>query len=796
VLGDRIAAGARRATDGQDGGTGSPADADARTDTGSPADADALTDTGGPADARTDTGSPADADARTGTGSPADADARTDTGDPIDAIDARARELLDELTLHEKLHLLSGDAPPIGGLIGLVRHYNEEPYVAGAVPRLGIGGIRFSDGPRGVVMGHATAFPVPMARGASFDPELEQRIGDAIGIECRALGANLFAGVCVNLLRHPAWGRAQETYGEDSHVLGEMGAALVRGVECHVMACVKHFACNSIEDNRFRVDVRIDEDDLRDIYLPHFRRVVDEGVAAVMTAYNRVNGSYCGHHRHLITEILKGEWGFDGLVMSDFVLGVRSADAVNAGLDLEMPFRLRFRRLARLARSGWVPPGRIDDAALRILRQQLRFGRGNGRQDDRFREENAYGTDQVASVRHRTLAREAAERSIVLLRNRVLRRIDEAERMGDGAGPTDENPGGPANANGDAPAGGEWRRVLPLDPGSVESLAVFGQLAALPVTGDRGSSHVRAPSVATVLDGLQAVGERHVIDVRYQRGNDLSAAGFTASRADAAVVVAGYTHRDEGENVLGHVPRAHGRSGRGGDRKELTLRPEDERLIRTVAAANRRTIVVLIGGSAIVTEAWREQAGAILMAWYPGMEGGHAVARVLFGEVNPGGRLPCTWPRSAEQLPPFDPGATTVRYGPLHGYRLMQATERAPAFPFGFGLSYATFKHGRLTGRRTWDGTITVTVPVTNTGTCAGDEVVQLYLDEALGSDPRPLRALRGFRRVTVAPGATVNVTLVVPPDAADRAQASNGGVLVVHVGRSADPRDQRAIEV
>jgi beta-glucosidase len=625
-------------------------------------------------------------------------------------------------------------------------------------------------------MGHATAFPVPMARGASFDPDLEQRVGDAIGIECRALGANLFAGVCVNLLRHPAWGRAQETYGEDSHLLGEMGAAMVRGVQRHVMACVKHFACNSIEDSRFRVDVRVDEDDLRDIYPPHFRRLVDEGVAAVMTGYNRVNGTYCGHHHHLITEVLKGDWGFDGFVMSDFVLGVRSADAVNAGLDLEMPFRLRFRRLARLARSGWVPPERIDDAALRILRQQLRFG---------AEDEDRYPLEHVASAEHRALAREVAERSIVLLRNRVLGRIDEAEDMGSGAGPTDEDTGGPAT-NGDSPTGGEWRRVLPLDADSVESLGVFGRLAALPATGDRGSSNVRAPSVATLLDGLHVVGERHVIDVRYQPGDDLGAAGFAASRVDAAVVVAGYTHRDEGENVL----------RRGGDRKQLTLRPEDERLIRTVAAANRRTIVVLIGGSAIVTDAWREQVGAIIVAWYPGMEGGHAVARVLFGDVNPGGRLPCTWPRSAEQLPPFDPGAGSACYGPLHGYRLMQATERSPAFPFGFGLSYTTFEHGRLVGRRTWDGTIAVTVPVTNTGTWVGDEVVQLYLDERLGSDPRPLRALRGFRRVTVAPGATINVTLPVPPDAAVRAQATNGGALVVHVGRSADPRDQRSVEI
>jgi beta-glucosidase len=751
VLGDGTAAAAHRTSGARPGGT-----------------ADSLTD------ARPGATSPTGA-ADTAADTAADAaDTAAGAGDPIDA---RARELLDELTLHEKLHLLSGDTPPVSGLIGLVRHYNEEPYVAGAVPRLGIGGIRFSDGPRGVVMGHATDFPVPMARGATFDTELEQRVGDAIGIECRALGANLFAGVCVNLLRHPAWGRAQETYGEDSHLLGEMGAALVRGVQRHVMACVKHFACNSIEDSRFRVDVRIDEKDLRDIYLPHFRRVVDEGVAAVMTAYNRVNGTHCGHDHHLISDVLKDDWGFDGFVMSDFVFGVRSADAVNAGLDLEMPFRLRFRRLARLARSGWVPPGRIDDAALRILRQQLRF---DGK-------EGTYSPEHVAGVKHRMLAREVAERSIVLLRNRVLGRIDEAEDMGDGAGPTDEDTPGTAGAsNGDAPAGREWRRVLPLDPGSVESLAVFGRLAALPVTGDRGSSHVRAPSVATVLDGLRAVGERHVIDVRYQRGEDQGAAGFSASRADAAVVVAGYTHRDEGENVL----------RRGGDRKQLTLRPEDERLVRTVAAANRRTIVVMIGGSAIVTDSWRDQVGAIVMAWYPGMEGGHAVARVLFGDVNPGGRLPCTWPRSAEQLPPFDPGATSVRYGPLHGYRLMQATERSPAFPFGFGLSYTTFAHGRLTGRRAWDGGISVTVPVTNTGTRAGDEVVQLYLDEPLGSDPRPLRALRGFRRVTVPPGTTVNVTLPVPPDAADRAQAANGGVLVAHVGRSADPRDQRALEL
>src|SRR5919106_1949329 len=229
--------------------------------------------------------------------------------DPTDH-DARARELLDQLTLHEKLHLLSGDAPAFRGLVGLVRNYNETPYVAGAVPRLGITGVRFSDGPRGVVMGHATAFPVPMARGASFDPDLEERIGDAIGVECRALGANLFAGVCVNLLRHPAWGRAQETYGEDPHLLGELGAALVRGTQRHVMACVKHFACNSIENARFSVDVTIAPRPLHEIYLRHFKRAVEEGVASIMSAYNSVNGEWCGQNYVLLTEILKQQWNF------------------------------------------------------------------------------------------------------------------------------------------------------------------------------------------------------------------------------------------------------------------------------------------------------------------------------------------------------------------------------------------------------------------------------------------------------------------------------------------------------
>ncbi len=694
----------------------------------------------------------------------APSDGRSGRTDPLDdrAVEARTRDLVDQMTLHEKLHLLSGDGPLVRGLAEMARRYGESAYVAGALPRLGLPGIRFSDGPRGVVMGQATAFPVPMARGATFDPELEERVGDVIGVECRALGANLFGGVCVNLLRHPAWGRAQETFGEDPHLLGEMGAALVRGTQRHVMACVKHFACNSMEDTRLRVDVSIDDDDLRDVYLPHFRRCVDAGAAAVMTAYNKVNGERCGHHHHLLTEVLKGEWGFDGFVMSDFVFGVRSGTAVAAGQDLEMPFRWRFRSLGRHVRQGTVTAERVDDAVRRLVRQQVRCADRTAEPDRPGR----YSPAVVASAEHRALAREVAERAMVLLRNETVLVAGTA-------------------ATGASTASDERAPVLPLDPDRVRSVAVLGGLAAVPVTGDRGSSHVHAPGVVTLLDGLRAAGERFVINVAHHPGDDLDAARLAAGAADVAVVVVGYTHRDEGENV----------PGRGGDRRSLTLHPEDEALIRTAAAANPRTVVVLVGGSAIVTESWRDQVGALIMAWYPGMEGGTALARILFGEVAPGGRLPSTWPRGAEQLPPFDPDARRVRYGPLHGYRLMEATGRSPAFPFGFGLTYTTFEHGRMVAKRAADATVRLTIPVVNTGVRRGDEVVQVYLDEALGSEPRPLRTLRAFRRVTVAPGALVNVTVDLGAEVLARTPRTRDGKVRLHVGRDADPAGHRTVE-
>ena len=662
-----------------------------------------------------------------------------------DALEDRVSELLSALTLAEKISLMSGDGPLIAGTREMSRRYNARPIIAGALGRLKIAGIRFTDGPRGVVMYHSTAFPSPMARAATFDPRLEERIGDAIGVEARTQGANLFAGVCINLLRHPAWGRAQETYGEDGHLLGEMGAALIRGSQRHVMACVKHFAANSMENSRLWLDVRVDERDLHDIYLPHFRRCVDEGVVGVMSAYNLVNGSPCGHHHRLLTEVLKGDWGFDGFVMSDFTWGVRNARAAaNGGMDLEMPFRWRFRALPRLVARGRVPVARIDDAARRLLRAQVRHeGRG---------EPERYRPEVVAGGEHRALARDAAAMSVVLLRNEVA-------PLPDGAEPTP---------------------VLPIPGDATTSIAVIGWLAAEPNLGDLGSSQVHPPSVVTVLHGLVTAGERHGVVVRYHDGRDVAAAEELAARCDVALVVAGSSHRDEGEWIITD----------GGDRSSLRLRPADEELIGAVAAANRRTAVLLMGGSAFVTDGWHDRVPALAMVWYPGMEGGHGVADVIFGERPPGGRLPCTWPASTNELPPFRRFARRITYGPLHGYRMMEAKHQRPAFRFGFGLGYTTIERGTPDVVVEADGdarVATITMMLTNTGSRPGVEMIQAYVPEVLGSHDGALLTLRGFLRVDLEPGQTVEARLSVALGADTR---------VVSVGLSSDPDDLHELTV
>ena len=279
--------------------------------------------------------------------------------------------LVAQMTTEEKLGCLAGELafwPGIADLVG--GGYHAHGWPAARVERLGVPGLNFADGPRGCVLGPSTTFSVSMARGASFDPALEERIGEAIGAELRASDATFTGAVCMNLLRHPAWGRAQETYGEDPCHVGEMAAALTRGLQRHVMACMKHFACNSMENSRFQVDVIADERALHEVYLPHFKRVASEGVAAVMSAYNSLNGHWCGDSRPLLTEILRHDWGWDGLVITDFIMGLRDPVAsVRAGCNIEMPFRQqRAQVLPDAVASGELDIADVDAQGGRDLR--------------------------------------------------------------------------------------------------------------------------------------------------------------------------------------------------------------------------------------------------------------------------------------------------------------------------------------------------------------------------------------------------------------------------------------------
>ncbi len=636
-------------------------------------------------------------------------------------------------TLEEKLHEVHGSLPHVSGLIGMLLDYNAEPYPAGGNEARGVPELRFTDGPRGVACYSSTCFPAPVARGAAFDPELEERIGDAMGVEARAHGATFIAAVCINALRHPGWGRAQETYGEDPHHLGALGAALTRGLQRHVMACAKHFACNSIEDNRVRVDVQVPERTLREVYLPHFRACVDAGVASVMSAYNSLNGAWCGGNRHLLTEILRDEWGFEGFVVSDFVFGTHAPTDLAAGLDLEMPLRKWYGIALKWAlHNGRVSMEELDLAVSRIVRTKRRFAA--------IGEPERYAPEAVAGPAHVALAREAATKAMVLLKNEPV---------------------------GDAP-------VLPL---TADRIALIGALADAELTGDRGSSHVRSPYVVTPK---QALAER--CDVAWHDGRDPQAAARSAAERDAAVIVVGLTHRDEGEAI----PL---RWGLGGDRTDLRLRRQDERLIQAVAASQPRTVVVLVGGSALITEAWRERVPAMVMAWYAGMEGGHALADLLFGDADFSGRLPMVWPRTHEQLPPFDPTANTADYSGLHGYRRLQAEKQEPAFAFGHGLAYASFAYGEVDV--VVDGDVHLAVDVTNTSERDGAEVVQASVGARTGGLPRPPWDLRAFRRVPIAAGQTVRVELTVPRrDLAvwDGRWLVEPGRYEVGIGPSSDP--------
>lgn len=657
-----------------------------------------------------------------------------------------ARQLVAGLTPEERLWCLDGDAPTWAGLGHLGGGgYHEAPFPAAEVERVGLPGIRFADGPRGCVIGNATAFPVAMARGATWDPELEERVGEVIGRELRASGAMLTGAVCVNLLRHPAWGRAQETYGEDPFHVGEMGAAATRGLQRHVLACLKHFACNSMENARFSVDVEVDEVALHEVYLPHFKRIVDEGVASVMSAYNAVNGEWAGQSRALLTDVLRTEWGFTGFVISDWIFGLRdAATSLHAGLDVEMPYRMvRAQHLPAALEAGEASWTDVDTAVTRLVATLLRF-------DDVLSADPPPRT-VVGAAEHRALAREVAARSVVLLRNEPVEGVP----------------------------------VLPLAPAA--RVAVLGRLGATVNIGDGGSSDVWDLDCRTVLDGFPGAA--------HDDGSDPDRAAAVAAEADVAVVVVGYTYLDEGEYIGATDPaltelfppgddpadverfqafvaaqpaterpaRLEERPGGfsvGGDRSSLRLADDDVALIRAVAAANPRTVVAIQAGSAVLVGEWLAAVPALVQAWYGGAEAGPGLADVLRGAVDPSARLPFSVPADEADLPPFDRDATTFRYDRWHGWWHLQRTGRAAAFPFGFGLGYTTFAVEDVTVDL-GPGGIVVRGAVRNTGDRDGADVVQVY---ARADGDVPAR-LVGFARVVVPAGAAEPFAVDVPLD-------------------------------
>lgn len=620
------------------------------------------------------------------------------------AVEAEVDALLERMTLAQQINEIRGrQAQSIQGL-----------YYAGGDPELGLPSYKMVDGPRGARAGHATAFPVAIARAATFDVELERRVGYAIGLEVAARGGNVLLAPTINLLRHPGWGRAQETYSEDPVHMGAMAVAFVSGAQNHVLTSPKHFAANNLENTRFELSAEIDRRTLHELYLPHFRRVVQEAAAAsIMSAYNRVNGVYCGEHAELLTRILRDDWGFKGFVESDWFLGTRStAKALNAGLDIEMPAPYRFddTKLEAALASGELTEAVITRSARHAVYQKIAWDLAN---------QPAPDPGMVECRAHLELAREAAQKSMVLLKN-------------DG--------------------------VLPLEATPRLRLALVGDLADTANLGDRGSSFVSPSRVVTPRQGIEAGADGAEVTC-FPSDADLSAlAAF-----DVAVVIAGLTYREEGEFIPTAQEEAEGGElARGGDRASLALPAAQQTLIERVSDVAQRTVVVLEGGSAIVVRDWIDRVDALLMAWYPGCEGGHALADVLFGRVDASGRLPVTFPRADEDLLPWDITALEVPHDLLHGYRYLDHRDTPAEFPFGFGLSYATIELSASRIERT-EGGFQVLVPLVNTGRRAGTTVVQLYVGCGESSVFRPVKELKGFGRAALAAGEAAELEIAIP---------------------------------
>jgi beta-glucosidase len=779
----------------------------------------------------------------------------TPTERAADSLDTRVEALLSQLTLPEKVALLSGKD-----------NWNTVP-----IERLGIPSLTMTDGPHGVransreserMVGSATSFPTGVSMAASWDPDLIHRVAEALGEETLALGCDILLGPCVNIVRTPLAGRNFESYAEDPYLAGQIGTAYVKGLQSKgVGASLKHFACNNQEYERFRGNSVVDERTLREIYLAQFETIVKESQPwTVMCAYNRINGDYASENYHLLTEILRNEWGFEGIVVSDWTANHTIIESVKNGLDIEMPGpALYYGRALVAAVNNWqVEESVIDAAARRVLKMVLLSGR-----DTAARPEGTVNTPE-----HSALALELAEDSIVLLKNDnqllpLKPTVNQIAVIGPNATNAIIGGGGssyleppyrvsplsalraqlgqqaeivyeqgcdnyvelpaiktdylhPAKGTGQGlwveyfhnanfegtphlaalESKVEFWQFLPgsgTDTGSEQFSARWTGTLTVPTSGSHTFKLSNTDTARLYLDGKLVLeskgdetpksgtsvyqnqskqvqltaGQPYALRVEFSRttmgnfahvkamlghilehDNRLEQAVEAAKQADVAVLFVGQPEGFETEGV---------------DRPNLQLPGRQNELIEAVAQVNPNMIVVLNTG-APAEMPWLDKVAAVIDAHYPGQEAGNAVTNVLTGKVNPSGKLTVTFPKRLQDTPAYNnyPGGRDVVYGEgiFVGYRHYDTRDIEPLFPFGYGLSYTTFGYGAIDAPaqiRIGD-LVTVSVDVTNTGDVTGKEVVQLYVHEKRPAQQRPVKELKGFQKVELAPGETKTV--------------------------------------
>ena len=698
--------------------------------------------------------------------------------DESQPIEKRVEDALSRMTLEEKVAIL----------------HAQSKFSSAGVPRLGIPEVWCTDGPHGIrpevlwdewdqagwTNDSCTAFPALTCLAATWNPEMSALYGKSIGEEARYREKDILLGPGVNIYRTPLNGRNFEYMGEDPYLSSRMVVPYIEEVQKNgVAACVKHFALNNQEAHRHGIDVEVDDRALNEIYLPAFKAAVQEGGAwAVMGAYNNYKGEHCCHNRYLLNDILKRDWAFDGVVVSDWGGTHDTKQAAENGLDMEFGswtdglswgasnaydnYYLAAPYLDML-RKGEASTATLDDKARRVLRLIFRTAMNTRK---------PFGS--LNSPEHLAAARRIAGEGMVLLKNE----------------------------------GG----VLPIDLGRAKTIAVVGENAIKMMTVGGGSSSLKVRHEYTPLEGIRAAaaGKAEVI---YERGYVGDVTGdyngvktgqdLSESRSEAQLIAdaAGAARKADAVIFVGGLNKSNHQDCEGDDRLQYGLPYAQDKVIGALAEANPNLAVVIVSGNAVAMP-WIDRVPAVLEAWFSGSEAGNALADVVFGAVNPSGKLPFTFPvrledNGAHALGEY-PGADKVKYNEsiFVGYRWHDKEQLKPLFAFGHGLSYTAFAVGNVKADRTTlapNGSIRISADVTNTGDRAGAEVVQLYIGDEQSSLPRPVKELKGFQKVSLNPGQTRTVTFEIPPgmlhyyDDAKGAWVAEPGAFTAYVGAASD---------